>query len=264
MFWKEIRGVLRGLRKNLGFTTLTVGILALGMGASIAVFSIINSVLLKPLPFPDPDRMFTVWDVPPPQMKLGFDEVPVHGREFQFIASDTRAFRYVAAFLSDQFNLNGATDAERVDGVRASADFFKVLGIQPQSGRTFLAEEDHPGSEHEVVIGYSLWRRRFASDPALVGKTIRLNSEAYTVIGVMPRDSHFLAELRCRRASSFPSRPSCGFRWHCRPCLAGLRSWRWSHDLARVSQRNKPGQICCESTAPGSSRTRAGKDRTSS
>jgi len=137
MFRKEIRGVLRGLRKNLGFTTLTVGILALGMGASIAVFSIINSVLLKPLPFPDPDRMFTVWDVPPPQMKLGFDEVPLHGREFQFIVSDTRAFQYVAAFQSDQFNLNGATDAERVDGVRASADFFKVLGIQPQSGRTF-------------------------------------------------------------------------------------------------------------------------------
>ncbi len=204
MFWKEIRGVLRGLRKNLGFTTLTVGILALGMGASIAVFSIINSVLLKPLPFPDPDRMFTVWDVPPPQMKLGFDEVPVHGREFQFIASDTRAFRYVAAFLSDQFNLNGATDAERVDGVRASADFFKVLGIQPQSGRTFLAEEDHPGSEHEVVIGYSLWRRRFASDPALVGKTIRLNSEAYTVIGVMPEGFTFPRGAEMPKSFQFP------------------------------------------------------------
>jgi len=204
MFWKEIRGVLRGLRKNLGFTTLTVGILALGMGASIAVFSIINSVLLKPLPFPDPDRMFTVWDVPPPQMKLGFDEVPLHGREFQFIASDTRAFRYVAAFLSDQFNLNGATDAERVDGVRASADFFKVLGIQPQSGRTFLAEEDHPGSEHEVVVGYGLWRRRFASDPALVGKTIRLNSEAYTVIGVMPEGFTFPRGAEMPKSFQFP------------------------------------------------------------
>src|SRR5579864_8747071 len=79
MFWKEIRGVLRGLRRNLGFTTLTVAILAIGMGASISVFSIVNSVLLKPLPFPDAERIFTIWDAPPPQMNLGFAETPLHG-----------------------------------------------------------------------------------------------------------------------------------------------------------------------------------------
>ncbi len=86
MFWKEIRGVLRSLRKNLAFTSLTVSILALGMGASIAVFAIVNAVLLKPLQFPDASRVFAIWDTPPPQMNLGFDEVPLHGREFQFIA----------------------------------------------------------------------------------------------------------------------------------------------------------------------------------
>jgi len=139
MFWKEIRGVFRSLRKNLAFTSLTVGILALGMGASIAVFAIVNAVLLKPLPFPDADHVFTLWDAPPPQMKLGFDEVPLHPKEFQFLASNARAFEAVAAFKSDQFNLNGATDSERIDGVRASADFFKALGIQPLSGRTFSA-----------------------------------------------------------------------------------------------------------------------------
>jgi putative ABC transport system permease protein len=206
MFWKEICGVLRGLRKNLGFTTLTVGILALGMGASIAVFSIVNSVLLKPLPFPDADSVFTVWNVPPAQMKLGFDDLPLHGREFQFIAANTRAFEYVAAFKSDQFNLNGATDVERVDGIRASADFFKVLGIQPQSGRTFLAEEDKPGSEHEVVISYGLWRRRFASDPAVVGKTVRLNGEPYTVIGVMPEGFTFPRGAEMPKSFQFPKR----------------------------------------------------------
>jgi predicted permease len=204
MFWKEIRGVLRGLRKNLGFTTLTVAILALGMGASIAVFSIVNSVLLKPLPFPDAERIFTIWNVPPPQMNLGFAETPLHGREFQFIATNTRAFEYAAAFQSDQFNLNGVTDAERVDGIRASADFFKVLGIQPRSGRTFLAEEDHPGEDHEVVIGYNLWRRRFASDPALVGKTIRLNSGTYTVIGVMPEGFTFPRGAEMPKSFQFP------------------------------------------------------------
>jgi len=204
MLWKEIRGVLRGLRKNLGFTTLTVGILALGMGASIAVFSIVNSVLLRPLPFPDAERIFTVWDVPPPQMNLGFDETPMHGIEFNFISTNTRAFEHVAAFQSDQFNLNGSTDTERVDGIRASGEFFTVLGIQPHSGRTFLAEEDHPGKEHEVVIGYSLWRRRFASDPALVGKTIRLNSEPYTVIGVMPEGFTFPRGAEMPKSFQFP------------------------------------------------------------
>ena len=109
MLWKEIRGVLRALRKNLGFTFLTIGILALGMGASIAVFSIVNSVLLKPLPFPDANRVFTIWDVPPPQMNLGFEEIPLHGLEFRFVAANTRAFEFVAAFQGDQFNLNAAT-----------------------------------------------------------------------------------------------------------------------------------------------------------
>src|SRR5271167_4126696 len=131
MILKEAQAVLRSLWKNSGFTTLTVGLLALGMGASIAVFSIVDSVLLKPLPFPDAERVFAIWDAPPAQMNLGFDEVPLHGREFQFIAGNTRSLEYVAAFKSDRFNLNGATDVERVDGVRASGDFFKVLGIQP-------------------------------------------------------------------------------------------------------------------------------------
>jgi putative ABC transport system permease protein len=204
MFWEEVRGVLRGLRKNLGFTTLTGGILALGMGASIAVFSIVNTVLLKPLPFPDADRVFTIWDVPPPQMNLGFDETPLHGLEFHFIAANTHALEHVSAFQSDQFNLNGETDAERVDGIRASGEFFKVLGIQPRSGRTFLAEEDHPGKDHEVVISYNLWRRRFASDSALVGKTIRLNSEPYTVIGVMPEGFTFPRGAEMPKSFQFP------------------------------------------------------------
>ena len=204
MFWNEIWGMLRSLRMNLGFSVLTTGILALGMGASIAVFSIINSVLLKPLPYPDAQRIFTVWDVPPPQMKLGFDEVPMHGLEFHFIAANNRAFESVAAFKSDQFNLNGETSLERVDGVRASAEFFKVLGTMPLNGRGFLTQEDQPGSEHVVVISYSLWRRRFASDTTLVGKTIRLNSEPYTVIGIMPEGFAFPRGAEMPKSLQFP------------------------------------------------------------
>jgi len=242
MFWKETRGALRGLGRNLGFTTLTVGILGLGMGASIAVFSIVNSVLLKPLPFPDADRVFAIWDVPPPQMNLGFGELPLHGIEFHSIAANTRAFENVAAFKSDQFNLTGVTEVERVDGIRASADFFKVLGIQPQSGRTFLAEEDHPGTDHEVIISYGLWRRRFASDPSVVGKTILLNSEPYAVIGVMPQGFTFPRGAEMPKSFQFPKQAELWIP------LALPSAPRGPSELALIA-RSRPG------ISPGQART---------
>src|SRR5439155_9839535 len=136
-----LRGTLRSLAKNLGFSILTVSILGLGMGASIAVFSIVSAVLLKPLPFPSADHIFMAWDAAPPQMNLGFDEFPLSGSEFLFIAANNRAFDSLAAFKADQFNLTQQTDLQRVDGIRASAEFFRVLGIQPEKGRTFLASE---------------------------------------------------------------------------------------------------------------------------
>jgi putative ABC transport system permease protein len=204
MLYKELRALLRSLWKNPGFSALTVSILVLGMGASIAVFSVVNAVLLKPLPFPSAERIFATWDIAPPQINLGFDETPLHAWEFQFIAPNSKAFESVAAFKSDQFNLNGENDLERVDGIRASADFFNVLGIQPQFGRTFLPQEDHPGTEHVVVLGQSFWRRRFASDPTIVGRTIRLNSESYIVIGVMPEGFTFPRGAEMPKSFQFP------------------------------------------------------------
>jgi len=206
MFWKELRGTLRSLSKNLGFSLLTVCILALGTGASIAVFSIVNAVLLKPLPFPNPERLFIIWDAAPPQMNLGFGEFPLGGREFQFISANNGAFDAVAAFKADQFNLSQEADLQRVDGIRASAAFFKALGIPPQIGRTFLASEDQPGSAHVVVISHSLWQRRFAGDPYLPGKIIRLNSEPYTVIGVMPAGFEFPRGAEMPKSMQFPKR----------------------------------------------------------
>src|SRR5262249_45266541 len=150
-----------------------------------------NAVLLKPLPFPNPERLFAIWDVPPPQMHLGFGEIPLHFKETQYIGAHGRALESAAAFKSDEFNLNGDSSTERVDGIRATADFFRVAGVPTMLGRPFRPEEDQPGKEHVVVIGYSLWRRKLASDPAIVGKVIRLNSEAYTVIGVMPEGFTF-------------------------------------------------------------------------
>ena len=137
---------------------------------------------------------------------LDFDELPLHNLEFLFIASHTRALEGVAAFKSDEFNLNGESDTERVDGIRASADFFRVIGVHPQAGRPFLAEEGQPGREHVVVLSHGLWRRRFASDPAIVGKTIRLNSETYTVIGTMPEGFTFPRGAEMPKSMQFPKR----------------------------------------------------------
>jgi putative ABC transport system permease protein len=204
------------------------------MGASIAVFSIVDSVLLKPLPFPDAERVFTIWDTSPAQMNLGFAELPLHGREFQFIAGNTRAFEYVAAYKSDEFNLNSATELERVDGIRASADFFKVLGTQPSLGRAFAPEEDHPGSEHEVVLSHGLWQQRFASDPALVGKTIRVNSEPYTVIGVMPEGFTFPRGAEMPKSFQFPRQAELWVP------LALSSAPRGPSDLALIA-RSRPG-----------------------
>jgi putative ABC transport system permease protein len=202
--FQDARHSFRMLRKSPGFSCIAILMLGLGMGASTAIFSIVDAVLLRPLPFPNAERIFAIWDVPPPQMHLGFGELPLHNKEFLFIGSHSRSLEGAAAFKSDEFNLNGESNSERIDGIRASGDFFRVIGVPPQIGRAFLAEEDQPGREHVVVIGHSLWRRRFAADPGLVGKTIRLNSETYTVIGVMPEGFTFPRGAEMPKSMQFP------------------------------------------------------------
>src|SRR5215469_7040575 len=111
---RDVQYGFRLLRKSPGFTCLSIAMLALGMGASTAMFSILNAVLLKPLPFSNPERLFAIWDVPPPQMHLGFGEIPLHFKETQYIGSHGRALESAAAFKSDEFNLNGDSSTERV------------------------------------------------------------------------------------------------------------------------------------------------------
>lgn len=227
---RDMRQGFRMLRKSPGFTWVAILMLGLGMGASTAIFSIVNAVLLRPLPFPNAERIFAIWDVPPPQMHLGFDELPLHNKEFLFIRSHGRALEGVAAFKSDEFNLNGESDTERIDGIRASADFFRVVGVATQIGRPFLAEEDQPGREHVVVISYSLWRRRFAADPAVVGKTIRLNSEPYIVIGVMPDGFTFPRGAEMPKSMQFPKQADLWVP------LALPADYRGPSDLALVAR----------------------------
>jgi predicted permease len=190
-FSADVRFALRMLRKSRGFTAVAILTLALGIGASTAVFSLVDAVLLKPLPFPDAERIVFPWRLPKRGLNLGFDTYPWGRVDFLFFSRESKAFEALGAFLSDSFDLTGSGDPVRVDGLRASAGFFSALGVSPALGRTFTDQEDRPGNEREVILGDALWRQRFGADPHVLGRTIDLNGAPYTVIGVMPRGFTF-------------------------------------------------------------------------
>ncbi|MGB6875323.1 MAG: ABC transporter permease [Candidatus Acidiferrales bacterium] len=198
-FFQDVRYALRMLRKSPGFTAVAVLTLALGIGASTAVFSLVDVVLLKPLPFPHAERIVFPWRLPPHGLNLGFDKIPWGRFDFLFLSQESKTFEYLGAFQSDSFNLTGSGDPVRLDGLRASAGFFSTLGVSPSLGRAFTQEEDYPGREHEVILSYALWRERFGADPGILGRTLELNGAPYTVIGVMPRGFAF------PRANEMPS-----------------------------------------------------------
>lgn len=184
--WQDIRFSLRTLRRSRGFTVVAVITLALGIGASTAVFSLVDAVLLKPLPFPDADSIVFPWRLPKIGLNMGFDTYPWGRVDFLFFSRESKAFEALGAFVSSSFDLSGSGEPVRVDGLRASAGFFPALGVSPALGRTFNTEEDQPGRDHEVVLGNSLWRSRFGADPDILGHSIALDEIPYTVIGVMP------------------------------------------------------------------------------
>jgi predicted permease len=189
--WQDSRYGLRGLCKSPGFTAVAVLTLAFGIGASTAVFSLVNTVLLKPMPFPHAERIVFPWRLLPPQFNLGFKEGPWGRVEFLFLSRTSRTFEYLGAFQSDSFNLTGSGHPVHVDGLRASAGFFPALGVAPELGRTFTDAEDHPGHAHEVILSDALWRERFGADPGILGRVLDLNGAPYTVIGVMPPGFEF-------------------------------------------------------------------------
>ncbi len=189
--WQDFRYATRMLRKSPGFTAIAVLTLALGIGATTAVFSLVNVVLLKPLPFPHAERIVFPWRLSPPGLNIGYDILPWARFDFLFFSSESKSFEHLAAFQSDTFTLTGSGDPVLLDGLRVSAEFFPALGVSPALGRTFTDEEDSPGHEHEVILSDALWRERFGADPGVVGRTLEFNGAPYTVIGVMPRGFAF-------------------------------------------------------------------------
>jgi putative ABC transport system permease protein len=183
--FQDLRYGLRMLAKNPGFTAVAVLTLSLGIGANTAIFSVINAVLLEPLSFPYADRLVQIWETDP---RLGFDRDTVSPFNFRDWQSQSHNFAAMAAYEYEHFSLTGGESPVGLRGLRVSADFFRVLGARPLLGRDFLANEDQPGAGHVAVASYATWQNYFGRDPGIVGKKITLDSEPYTVIGVMPSD----------------------------------------------------------------------------
>ena len=180
---KDIRFGVRGLLKRPGFTAIAVITLALGIGANSAIFSVVNAVLLRPLPFKDPDRLVAVWER---RANSGRANLTLSGHEYQAFKERTASFEALTLIQPNGFNLTGRGDPLVVDVGQVSTDFFSVIGVPPILGRSFAPGEDDRGGAKIVVLGHKLWTQRFASDANVINQSVRLNDQSYTVIGVMP------------------------------------------------------------------------------
>lgn len=178
----DVRFAARQLRKNPGFAATAVVILALGIGATTAIFSVVNPVLFQPLPYPQPDRVAMVWEADGDGAPLD-----VSFGTFLGIRERSRSFQAIAAEKPWQPSMTGVAEPERLNGQRVSADYFRVLGVVPAIGRNFQPSDDRFQGPNVVILSDSLWRRRFGGDPAIIGRDIKLDGDLYTVIGVMPR-----------------------------------------------------------------------------
>lgn len=187
----DIRYACRLLAKSPGFTLIAVLTIALGIGASTAVFSVIDATLLRPLPYREANRIVMLWRKAPPSVNIGYSEVPWNRADFLDFARDTRSLQAVGAFKADSFNLTGSGEPRQLTGLRATAGFFRALGVDPAIGRTYTDDEDRPGRPPVVILSDALWRTQFAADPAVVGRSIDLNGVAHEVIGVMPASFAF-------------------------------------------------------------------------
>ncbi|MGD1082231.1 MAG: ABC transporter permease [Candidatus Sulfotelmatobacter sp.] len=183
----DLRYGLRMLVKSPGFTVVAVTTLALGIGANTALFSVINGVLLSPLPFPRPDQLVTLHENKP-----NFEGGSVSYPNFRDWQRDNHTFSSLALARTSAFSLTGSGDAEQVSGEFVSSDFFSVLGVKPVIGRTFAEDEERVGAGPVAVISAGLWRRKFSSAPDILGKNITLDARHYTIVGVIPADFHLV------------------------------------------------------------------------
>ena len=180
-----IRYALRILKRNPGFSAIVILILAAGIGANTAMFSLVDGVLLRSLPFPDPGKLYAIQEVVPRFAHLA-PTLPVSAHHYSEWRKQWKAAAQIALIGEFTLNLTSDGEPERLTAARITADFFPMLGIQPQLGRTFLEEEGRPGSDQVVILGDGLWRRRFHADPGVLGRKIVLDGIPYEIVGVLP------------------------------------------------------------------------------
>jgi predicted permease len=183
--WDDVRYAARLLRTDRGFATAAVLSMALGIGATVAVFSIVDGVLLRPLPYRQPEQLVSVREIWPRLAHL-YPSLPVSARHFREWRRHTTCFEAAAIMDRGTVTLSGTGEPERLDSASVSAEFFDVFAVRPSLGRFFLPGEDEEGNGRVAVISNSLWRRRFSGEPSVLRKTIALDSVGYTVIGVLP------------------------------------------------------------------------------
>ncbi|HZS05435.1 MAG TPA: ABC transporter permease [Blastocatellia bacterium] len=184
---QDVRFAIRGLRKNPNFTAVAVIALALGIGANTAIFSVVNAVLLRPLPYKEPARLVALGST---NLQTG-ERYGVSPADYWDWQEQTQAFEHLTTYTFGGFSFKDAEHPEMIPGARVSTSFFETLGVQPMLGRTFVTEEGYLNGPPAVVLSHRLWQRRFGADPRVVGKTINNGETATTVIGVMPPDFKF-------------------------------------------------------------------------
>lgn len=181
----DLQYAVRQMRKSPGFAVIAILTLAIGIGANTTIFSVVNGVLLNPLPYPDSNRLVSLF-----HNKPNFEKGSISYPNFLDWQRDNTSFQAMAAYRNNRFKLTGAGDAENVDGEMVSAGLFEILGVKPLLGRTFSADEDRLGANPTVMISEGLWKRKFGSNPQILGQTILLDGEGRTIIGVVPASFH--------------------------------------------------------------------------
>ncbi|MBI2690087.1 MAG: ABC transporter permease [Acidobacteria bacterium] len=180
---RDIRYALRALKRTPGFTIAACSALALGIGANTAVFSVVNAILLRPLPFHDPHRLVLIFDS---FQQQGIERGPASMADFLDWRARARSFQSIEGFSNGSITITGQGDAQQIASQRVTSGFFDALAIRPILGRTFSAGDDHPGAAPTLVISERLWLRLFSADPAISGKTVAVNGQPHTILGVMP------------------------------------------------------------------------------
>ncbi len=183
-FLQDVRYAIRTMGKNPGFTAVAILTLALGIGANTAIFSVVENLLLRPLPYPQPERLVEIWNTYPPQVP----RAGLSPGDYADWRRQNASFSDMGAYASNSqgFNLSGEGEPQRVEAGYADSGLFPMLGIRPAAGRAFFREEDRPGSAPIVILGHRLWQGRYGGDPGVIGRSISLDNQRYTIVGVLP------------------------------------------------------------------------------